>query len=324
MSSVKRKLRFMLDVRRLRVLRELAARGTVAATAGALGYTPPAISQQLAALEREAGVALLERSGRRLRLTAAGEELVARTEAILRELEAAEAALARTTSEVAGTVRCAAFASAHRALLPEAIAALAAVHPDLHVETREMEPEDSLPALKLGELDLAIAQDYTFAPMSPDPALERVSLLDDPIRVALPEPAPDGPIDLATLADQRWIAGREGTFCHAVVLHAARRAGFEPALAHLTNDFRVAYALVAARAGVALVPRLAGPPPPGVVVRDVLGATLGRRIHVVARAGASGRPAVAALLGALRDRAAALATPPPPSPAPPPAVPVAG
>src|SRR5690348_63760 len=118
-SSGKRKLSFMLDVRRLRVLRELAARGTVAATAGALGYSPPAVSQQLAALEREAGVALLERSGRRLRLTAAGEELVARTEAILRELEAAEAALARTASDVAGTVRAAAFASAHRALLPE-------------------------------------------------------------------------------------------------------------------------------------------------------------------------------------------------------------
>ena len=119
----------MLDVRRLRVLRELAARGTIAATADALGYTAPAVSQQLAALEREAGVALLEKNGRGRRLTPAGEELVARTEGILRQLEAAEAALERTTTHVAGVLRCAAFASAHRILLPRAIAALAAAPP---------------------------------------------------------------------------------------------------------------------------------------------------------------------------------------------------
>src|SRR5262245_30504115 len=163
----------MLDVRRLRFLRELAARGTIAATADALGYTAPAVSQQLAALEREAGVELLERNGRRRRLTPAGEELVARTEGILRELEAAEAALERTTTHVAGVLRCAAFASAHRTLLPAAIARLATEHPDLRVTTRDLEPEDSLPALKLGELDLALAQEYGFAPAPKDPALER-------------------------------------------------------------------------------------------------------------------------------------------------------
>ena len=152
----------MLDVRRLRVLRELAARGTIAATADALGYTAPAVSQQLAALEREAGVALLERNGRTRRLTPAGEELVQRTEGILRELEAAEAALERTTTQVAGVLRAAGFASAHRILLPRAIATLAQRHPDLRVTTRDMEPEDSLPALKLGELDVAIAQEYAF------------------------------------------------------------------------------------------------------------------------------------------------------------------
>src|SRR5919204_296582 len=119
----------MLDVRRLRVLRELAARGTIAATADALGYTAPAVSQQLAALEREAGVALLERNGRRRRLTPAGAELVARTEGILRELEEAEAALERTVTHVAGVLRCAGFPSAHRALLPPAIAVLAERHP---------------------------------------------------------------------------------------------------------------------------------------------------------------------------------------------------
>jgi len=295
----------MLDVRRLRVLRELAARGTIAATADALGYTAPAVSQQLAALEREAGVELLERSGRRRRLTPAGEELVIRTESILRELEAAEAALEATTTQVAGVLRCAAFASAHRALLPRAIAALAARHPDLSVTTQDMEPEDSLPALKLGELDLVLAQEYAFAPNPPDPALERTDLVEDPLRVALPEGHPlaaKDSVDIKALDAEPWIAGREGSFCHLVVVHSTRAAGFEPRLAHITNDFDVSYALVAAGAGVGLVPELAGPPPPGVVVRPITGAPRSRRIYAAVRAGSGARPAVAAMLAALTGR----------------------
>jgi DNA-binding transcriptional LysR family regulator len=264
------------------------------------------VSQQLAALERETGVALLERNGRRRRLTPAGEELVARTEGILRELEAAEAALARTTTQVAGVVRCAAFSSAHRALLPPAIAALAARHPDLRVSTREMEPEDSLPALKLGELDLVLAQDYTYAPRPADAALERTYLVDDPLRLALPAGHPlaggDGAVDLAALDGEPWVAGRVGSFCHDVVIHSARRAGYEPRLAHLTNDFSVVYALVAAGAGVALVPRLAGPPPAGVTLRDVAGSPPVRRIFAAVRAGSAARPAIAATLEALKSR----------------------
>jgi DNA-binding transcriptional LysR family regulator len=295
----------MLDVRRLRVLRELAARGTIAATAEALGYTAPAVSQQLAALEREAGVALLEKNGRGRRLTPAGEDLVARTEGILRQLEAAEAALERTTTHVAGVLRCAAFASAHRILLPRAIAALAAGHPDLRVTTQDMEPEDSLPALKLGELDVVLAQEYGFAPIPADPALERTDLVDDVLRVALPAGhrlAAAETVDMKALEAEPWIAGREGSFCHLVVIHSARRAGYEPRLAHLTNDFSVSYALVAAGAGVGLVPDLAGPPPPGVVLRPVAGAPPSRRIYAAVRAGSSARPAVAAMLDALTER----------------------
>jgi len=295
----------MLDVRRLRVLRELAARGTIAATAEALGYSAPAVSQQLAALEREAGVELLERNGRRRRLTPAGEDLVIRTESILRELEAAEAALEATTTQVAGVLRCAAFASAHRVLLPRAIAALAADHPDLRVTTQDMEPEDSLPALKLGELDLVLAQEYAFAPNPPDPALERTELLDDRLNLALPEDHPrarDEQVDMAALDAESWIAGREGSFCHLVVIHSTRAAGYEPRLAHITNDFDVSYALVAAGAGVGLVPELAGPPPPGVVVRPVKGAPPSRRIYAAVRAGSSARPALQAMLAALTAR----------------------
>jgi DNA-binding transcriptional LysR family regulator len=295
----------MLDVRRLRVLRELAARGTIAATADALGYTAPAVSQQLAALEREAGVALLEKNGRGRRLTPAGTDLVARTEGILRQLEAAEAALERTTTHVAGVLRCAAFASAHRILLPRAIAALATRHPDLRVMTRELEPEESLPALKLGELDLVLAQEYAFAPIPADPALERTDLVDDVLRVALPAGhrlAAAEAVDMKALEAEPWIAGRKGSFCHLVVIHSAHQAGYEPRMAHVTNDFSVSYALVAAGAGVGLVPELAGPPPPGVVVRPVAGAPPSRRIYAAVRAGSSARPAVAAMVDALTER----------------------
>jgi DNA-binding transcriptional LysR family regulator len=295
----------MLDVRRLRVLRELAARGTIAATAQALGYTAPAVSQQLAALEREAGVELLERNGRRRRLTPAGEELVQRTEGILRQLEAAEAALARTTTHVAGVLRCAALASAHRILLPRAIAILAERHPDLRVTTRDQEPEESIPALKLGELDLVIAQEYAFSPSPADPAIERTDLLLDPLSVALPEDhrlARADSVDMRELEHEPWIAGREGTFCHLVVIHSTRAAGYEPRLTHITNDFQVSYALVQAGAGVGLVPELAGPPPPGVVVRPVKGAPPSRRIYAAVRAGSSERPAIAAMLDALTAR----------------------
>lgn len=294
-----------LDVRRLRVLRELAARGTIAATADALGYTAPAVSQQLAALEREAGVQLLERNGRTRRLTPAGAELAERTESILRELEAAEAALEATTTQVAGVLRCAAFASAHRVLLPRAIAALAREHPDLRVTTHDMEPEESLPALKLGELDLALAQEYAFAPNPADAAIERTDLLEDPLRVALPEAHPlaeADSVDMRDLQDEPWIAGREGSFCNLVVVHSTRAAGYEPRLAHITNDFDVSYALVQAGAGVGLVPELAGPPPPGVVVRPVTGAPPSRRIYAAVRAGSSSRPAIKAMLDALTGR----------------------
>jgi DNA-binding transcriptional LysR family regulator len=294
----------MLDVRRLRVLRELAARGTIAATADALGYTPPAVSQQLAALEREAGVALLERNGRKRRLTPAGEELVARTEAVLNALEAAEAAVERVTTQVAGTVRLAAINSIHNRLLPAALGELARRHPDLRLSTRELEPSESLPALKLGELDLALAAEYDFAPIEADPALERHVLADDPNRLALPAghaaaEAPPGSVPIEELAGERWIAGREGTFCHATVVHTCRRAGAEPLIAHRTNDFDVSYALVAAGAGVAIVPELAGPPPAGVALVEPAGGLPGRRLFAAVRTGAADRPAVAAVLAAL-------------------------
>jgi DNA-binding transcriptional LysR family regulator len=289
----------MLDVRRLRILRELADRGTIAATAQALGYSPPAVSQQLAVLEREAGVRLLEPDGRRRRLTDAGRDLVGRTESILRELEAAEAAVARSLVAVAGALRIAAFPSALRTVVAPAAAALGAEHPDLRVATDELEPEESLPALKRRDLDVALTQAYPFSPRPPDAAVALHPLFDDPLRLALAagRPAPSG--SLAELAMEPWVAGREGTWCHEVVLHAGRAAGFEPHVAHHTNDFAVAYAHVAARSAIALIPALAGPPPPGVDLHPLPGPPLSRRVSAAIRSGSAERPAIAAALIAL-------------------------
>ena len=243
-----------LDVRRMRVLREVAARGTIAAAARALAFTPSAVSQQLAALERETGVALLDRRGGRVHLTEAGRRLVGRTEAILAELEAATAELEAAAVEVTGDVHVAAFPSAERALLAPAIATLAARHAEVRVRTTELEPEDALPALRLGDVDLAISHEDVARPRPPDDRLERADLLDDPLWLALPrgglagvpDPPAGSPVALAGLAAARWVATPPGTACRAMVDDACREAGFVPDTPYHANDFTVLAAFVAA------------------------------------------------------------------------------
>jgi DNA-binding transcriptional LysR family regulator len=294
----------MLDVRRLRMLRELSERGTIAATAEALGYSPPAVSQHLAALERQVGVALLERQGRRVALTPAALLLVARTERVLAELEAAEAELAAGNGEVRGSVRLAAFPTAAATLVPRAMAIFAERHPGAEVLLSELEPEDALPALKLGEADLAVVHEYDFSPRGDDQSVELTPLVEDELHVAVPadHPAAGDEIALDALAGERWIAGYLDTACHRVVVTACRAAGFEPRIVAQTNDFRVVLALVAAGQGVAIVPGLAvDQPPAGVCLARPAGARLARRVLGAVRAGGSEHPAVVALLAALRD-----------------------
>lgn len=296
-----RKLRFMLDVRRLRLLREVAARRTIAAAAAALQFTPSAVSQQLSALEREAGVALLERDGRGLRLTDAARRLVAHTEVILADLERAEADLAGAGGEVRGLLRVAAFPTAARAILPTALAQLSAEHPGLRVTLREAEPHESLPQLRLGELDLALVHTYDLLPRRRDEGLAEHELAVDEVLVALPPGWPvDQAVRLSDLADQRWIGGGPGTSCHAIVLRACALAGYTPEIAYTSNDFQVVLALVEAGLGVALVPRLAlHGARTSVVLRPVAEMPLARHILATVRAGSAGHPALAALLTAL-------------------------
>jgi molybdate transport repressor ModE-like protein len=292
-----------LDVRRMRVLREVAQRGTIAAAARALAFTPSAVSQQLAALEREAGVALLDRHGGRVRLTEAGRRLVVRTEAILVELEAASAELSAAAADVTGDVHVAAFPSAERALLAPAIAALHAPHPDVMVRTTELEPEASLPALKLGDVDLIVAHEDVHDPAPADPRLERVDLLEDPLRVVLPlgHPADGDAVALAELAGARWVATPPGTMCRAIADRACRTAGYVPDVPFHANDFSVLAAFVAQGLAVAMVPELAlGAFADGVVVRPVADVVVARRIYAAARRGGLERPALAAMVDALR------------------------
>jgi DNA-binding transcriptional LysR family regulator len=264
------------------------------------------VSQQLAAFGREAGVSLLDRHGGRVRLTEAGRRLVARTEAILAELEAASAELSAAAADVTGDIHVAAFPSAERALLAPAIATLLSRHPDVRVRTTELEPEASLPALRLGDVDLIVSHEDASRPAPPDARLERVDLLEDPLRVVLPpgHPADGDVVVLAELAHARWVATPPGTACRAMLENACRAAGFVPDVPFHANDFGVLAAFVGAGLGVAMVPEIAldafGP---DVAIRPVADVPVTRRLYAAARRGGLERPALAAMIDALRRAA---------------------
>ncbi len=296
------KMNCMMDVQRLRLLRELAARGTVAAVAKACWLTPSAVSQQLSVLEREAGTKLLERHGRRLRLTDAGERLVHHAELIIAELERAQADLAAFGSGMVGTIRLAAFPTIGRALVPQVLDRCRKDHPELTVTVDEQESHESIPALRAGEIDVALVYDYDLLPSNEDNSLELTPLFRDPILVSL---SPDHPalaaeVPLAKLRDDPWIVPRTETVCHAAVLQACALAGFSPRIDFVTSDYSVTLALVAAGMGVALIPRLAlAPVVTTAEVRPIAEVPLERRISVAVRAGSGSRPDIAALVAVL-------------------------
>jgi DNA-binding transcriptional LysR family regulator len=303
----------LLDVRRLRVLRELAARGTIAATAEALSFTPPAISQQLATLEREVGVTLLEREGRSVRLTDAARTLVRHTETVLAQLEAAEADLAGQAGAVAGRLRVAAFQTAAKTFVAAMVAELRRDHPGLELAVDDLEPADSLSALRLSELDVAVVHEYPFAPRTRHPGLVFTDLMDDPLHVAVSSGDPlakRSAISLSDLAGATWIAGHEGTACHDIVVRAGRAAGFEPTIAGHTNDFTLVYELIAAGLGISLIPGIAVEPDrSGVRTLPLVAPTLSRRIFAAVRAGSELRPSVRAALAYAQNAASSRANP---------------
>lgn len=312
----------MLDVRRLRLLRELARRGTIAAVAEALAFSPSAVSQQLAVLEREAGLPLLERTGRRVRLTPAGQNLVRHAEAVLERLEQADAELAQARRGLAGVLRIGSFPTATRAIVPAALTVLSRRHPGLEPMVRETDPAAVAHALRAGDLDVALVHEYDFVPATREPGLETRPLFGEAMYLAAPDRGASVPGAPATVsagwdhagADTRagqeevlrrhaetpWITAVAGTLCHAMTVRACQAAGFEPAIRHQVEEFATVLALVAAGHGVAVVPQLGVPGVghEGVVLTRLL---MERRTMLAFRGGAAGHPAVAALGAALLE-----------------------
>jgi DNA-binding transcriptional LysR family regulator len=250
----------VLDVKRLRVLREVALRGSLNAAARALSFTPSAVSQQLATLEREAGVPLLERAGRSVRLTDAGAALVKRADSILAELSRADGDLAAIKELRGGTLRMASFQTAGRQLVPAAIKAFAEQFPDVQLELIELEPEVSLPMLGSGEVDIVLGYEYDLVPTARPRGTEKRLLFSEPEYVIFDRGHPraiDDLVDLTALAEEVWIAPTAGTACHDFAVRACESAGFQPSIRSLCNDFMTVRALVAAGLGIALVPALA-------------------------------------------------------------------
>jgi len=291
----------MIDVRRLRLLFELSHRGTITAVADALAYTPSAVSQQLAALEREAGVPLLERSGRRVALTPAGAVLVGYAESVLAVLEEASAALAATRTSLTGRLRIGAFPSAARTLLPPALVALGHEHPGLELMVTELDPVAVPGSLHAGTVDVALTFVYDYVPAEPDRALEEEPLLEEPVYLV----AASGQGGLAGpgihgCRDAPWIAGSPGTLCHTLVLRACQACGFTPRIRHHADDFATVLALVAAGQGVSLIPRLGiAESPPGVTLTPVSAC---RRSSIAYRKGTGRHPAVVAFAAAIREQ----------------------
>jgi DNA-binding transcriptional LysR family regulator len=305
----------MLELRRLRLLRELHERGTIAAVADALQFTPSAVSQQLALLEREAGVRLLERAGRGVRLTDAALTLVQHAEALLERAAAAEADLSAAAGTVAGRVRIAGFESVALNLALPAMQALARDAPRLRCELLELEPEEALPALALGDIDLVLGDEWQHQPRRLPAGVERHELMKDRVRLLLPSrhPAarrhPDA-VPLTELAGDAWTTGHAGLGWDEMTHRTCQElGGFQPDVRHRTNDAGISLAMVAHGLAVAMIPDLPLPARhPGVVRRDIAERVIHRAIFAATRRTDATRPSTQALLAAVRDAVAKVGT----------------
>jgi DNA-binding transcriptional LysR family regulator len=289
----------MLDVRRLRVLREVAARGSIAAAADALAFTPSALSQQLSKLEREAGVALLERGPRSVKLTPAGRALAQRADEILEQLAAAEAELDAFRPAGTAPVRLAAFPSAAATIVPPALSS-----PAVEVRLTELDPVAAVAGVAARELDVALTWEYDGVPAPAPDGIERVALLDDPVHVILARDHPlaaRAQLRVADLADETWITSTARSSCHPFTAAVCSAAGFEPRVSAETDDHRVLGSLVAAGVGVALESDLSlSDLHPGIVVRPLEPPAPKRTIFAAIRSADRGQTRVRAVVELLR------------------------
>jgi DNA-binding transcriptional LysR family regulator len=289
----------------MRVLREVAREGSFSAAAEALSFTQSAVSQHVAALERETGTRLVERGSRGVRLTDAGRALVRHADAIMARIEDAEEELAAIAGLREGRLRLASFQSAGATLVPQAVAAFRERHPGVELAMIEAEPEEATEHLHAGEIDLALVYDYEPVRSMLDGELELTHLIDDPYDVILPRGHPLAErrtLRLSDLAEEPWIASSDGCDCRRIQERACQDAGFEPRVAFEADETLAAQALVAAGVGVTVLPRLAlATVHPGVVVRPMPPGTMVRRIWAARLESSYRSPACEAMLQILRD-----------------------
>lgn len=305
---MKTKHDFVLDVRKLNMLAELDRLGTIAAVAETLRLTAPGISMQLASLEREIGVKLTEKQGRRIVLTPAGRLLARHGSGIVDMLTIAEMEVASIRRGSTGTYRVAAFPTAARAILPDAWKTLAVGDPGLQLRLVELEPSDALPALAAGEVELAVAHHY-----SNMPPLTATGLIVTPIgseRVDLAVRADDLPAgtgdrySLDRFADHDWILPSREWSCFDMVHRATDLAGFEPRGVAEATDYSVQLALVAAGVGVALIPRLGAQDIPENVTMIPLDAAILRHVVLVSRRASAADAGLNRIMSAISASAA--------------------
>lgn len=295
----------MLDVRRMKVLREVAARGSFSAAAESLSFTQSAISQQVAALERETGATLLERGPRGVRLTDAGAALVSHADAILARLDDAEEELAALAGLRGGRLRLATFQSGGATLVPRAVKAFHDRHPAVDLSMVEAEPDEAQALLRSGAVDLAVVYDFERLPDSIDADLELAHLIDDTYEAVVAEGHPFARkrnLRLADLGDDPWISSTSRCGCRAITDRACRDAGFEPRVAFEADETMAAQAFVAAGVGVTILPRLAlSPLRAGVVARSLGREAPVRRIWAARPAEGYRSPASEAMVQVLQD-----------------------
>jgi DNA-binding transcriptional LysR family regulator len=298
----------MLNLARLQVLTEVVSLGSFSAAAESLSYTQSAVSQSIARLEAETGAPLVVRGRRGVSPTAAGATLVSHAERIFEQVREAEADIAAVMGVRSGRLRVGTFPSGGATLMPPAVARFRRAHPDIVLTLEEGEPEAIVPRLRAGELDLALL--YEFPGARPGrrrlgAGLRSVRLLEDPIRVALPDEHPlaaQPELVLADLRDEQWVQTSASSPYAKYIFSACLGAGYEPTVAFESDDFDTIQGLVAAGVGVALIPRLAlSRVHPAVTVRELRDGGPVRQVTVATVAGGGIAPAARSMIQMLGD-----------------------
>ena len=305
----------MLNLGRLNVFHEVVERGSFSAAADSLSYSQSAVSQSIATLEGELGVALIERRRGGLRPTPAGAALAAHVDGIMARIERTESEIAAIAAGHGGRLRTASFPTAGATLMPQAIAGFRASHPGVEVTLAEGEPEQIAPRLRAGEFDLVLLFEFDGVGERLGAGMRRFELFDDPLHLALRHDHPLAKrkqVRLENLSEESWIQTSAASPCARHVIRSCHAAGFEPSISFESDDYQTVQGLVAAGVGVALIPQLAlSTVRDDIVVRALNPASPARRVFAATPRGAAVTPAVATMLDVLRETSRSTSSPPP-------------